>query len=477
MARRDSPLLLLAIAACFAAGASKEHEAPDPVPLLPFCRKGHVAAVVKVDAHAIGESGARLPGAGSASSAPLYGPYRLLVSGGKGRDWITRRHGSDFLGDLWALRMAGEQFQWTQIYPAHVAPPVSPPERWKSAAAPVAGDGAMVLFGGDHVQSDKAPLDDSWLYAPQANAWSELRAIGPQPAARRAHVMVTTRGGTTVVHGGKHHGTECLNDVYLLSVGAEDAAGAGDASANGTTQVLWRRGTDLPAPCRWGAAATAIEGETMAVFGGRRKDGKAYHYFDELWFYSVSGDSWEKVAPAPRSPVPPARDHHAMAFVEETSEIFVHGGRAAEQRQKDAILGDLWSFQLRYRRWKCVAPATRRPRARFLHSMDVWRGTFGSGNAALVVFGGEHITSRGNNPKLNDVWLYSPVVNAWREVSANGCQPGDTGLRTAPLVTMNLFVIFAMGILAGGIALCLYIRYGRRRGYDALGYESDEDLP
>lgn len=40
--------------------------------------------------------------------------------------------------------------------------------------------------------------------------------------------------------------------------------------------------------------------------------------------------------------------------------------------------------------------------------------------ASLVIFGGQSITSTGQPVFMNDVWLYTPSRDSWREVSSGG---------------------------------------------------------
>ena len=78
--------------------------------------------------------------------------------------------------------------------------------------------------------------------------------------------------------------------------------------------------------------------------------------------------------------------------------------------------------------WTCLQPHGTLPRTRYLHSMV-------SLNNNLVAFGGEHIKShqpknggKKGDVKLNDLWMYSPSLNRWSQVSSDGCMAGETGL-------------------------------------------------
>lgn len=46
----------------------------------------------------------------------------------------------------------------------------------------------------------------------------------------------------------------------------------------------------------------------------------------------------------------------------------------------------------------------------------MWRGGAGDGVASLVVFGGQTMTHNGQTEFMNDVWLFTPRSDTWREV-------------------------------------------------------------
>lgn len=79
----------------------------------------------------------------------------------------------------------------------------------------------------------------------------------------------------------------------------------------------------------------------LVIFGGQAFDAIE----TDLWFYSVSDDTWTEVALAPSSPVPPARVG-AVSFVRETPtafELYLHGGSTSDGGPA-VFLDDLWKL-------------------------------------------------------------------------------------------------------------------------------------
>uniref|UniRef100_A0A7R9U2Q6 Uncharacterized protein n=1 Tax=Pinguiococcus pyrenoidosus TaxID=172671 RepID=A0A7R9U2Q6_9STRA len=452
-------------------------------PKVPFCRKGHGAAVAHFGAQG----------------------YQMLVFGGKGHDWRIASKGTVFLSDLWALQMELDDdldsvatFHWTQLKP----PGAIPVSRWKMAMSGANSSRAVAVMGGDHHQSAKVNRNDTWFYWPALNRWQPLHAIGEQPKPRRAHIALETPSGL-LVHGGKFSGKQCLADVRILTVEYDAQGISSDVAPS------WRAGASFPDKCRWGAAAALLRiGEdtrlaqqgdryaiekavgngtatVMALFGGRRvRKDDAYHYYDDLWFYYLEEDRWELGNPD-RGARPQARDHHSMNYVADTKTLYVFGGRLAESAEASSVLNDLWAIPLREvtvdghvrvqaGSWQRIEAASSIPQSRFLHTGSVWYGPNGTSDGALVIFGGEHIKKSGGNPKLNDAWLYLPSKQIWTVISVNGCNAGDDGYPRGLSISMSLFEAFAAVILVAGISWLVCQQWAHRREYSPIEDEDEE---
>jgi hypothetical protein len=77
---------------------------PGIEPVIPFCRKGHSMSTMAATATDNDDSDRVV--------------QRILMFGGKGRDYVHARHGSTILGDLWVLHIENAAFKWSALVPA-----------------------------------------------------------------------------------------------------------------------------------------------------------------------------------------------------------------------------------------------------------------------------------------------------------------------------------------------------------------------
>lgn len=380
------------------------------------------------------------------------GRQELFSYGGKGEEWIAhytthkKKHGKHrtklkklgphpaILGDTWAFNVSQEK--WIKIDALD-----HPSARWKPASTTIDDHTAIVMFGGCKSTKVQGVMNDLWLLTPMQNSddrdefakWTEVTTVNP-PAPRRGHVMVANATHLIVVGGkthSKHHalswaehqGTQILTDLWSLPLDhvrqfipmnaalAKPIQGVEGASSAGQ----WVQGANFAGSPRWGATGTLLHRADgtirLALFGGRYlNDPKAFHttlrgaytYYNDLWLYDPVADSWSLGHPGGATGAPPARDHHGATTIH--GDLFIFGGRMAEERTRSALLNDVWSWSLATGQWtQHVAAAAARPLPRFMPGVStVKRGDV----SVLAVLGGQTFPGSTENASMNDLWVF-----------------------------------------------------------------------
>ena len=128
---------------------------------------------------------------------------------------------------------------------------------------------------------------------------------------------------------------------------------------------------------------------------------------------------------APRSPLPSARDSHAMCYASDYGLVYLFGGAAPE-----GVLGDTWAYDPAANAWMYVDPGTSAPAARFGAAM-----VYDPATGTVILFGGRDE----DLAYYTSTWAFNPAVNAWTELDSFGptppardshamCYNPDTGL-------------------------------------------------
>mmetsp|Transcript_8723 Transcript_8723/g.24899 ORF Transcript_8723/g.24899 Transcript_8723/m.24899 type:complete len:100 (+) Transcript_8723:1313-1612(+) len=93
--------------------------------------------------------------------------------------------------------------------------------------------------------------------------------------------------------------------------------------------------------------------------------------------------------------------------------MVLFGGRGdpdteKHQHKNSNVLGDLWEFDYKKRKWEAIQPsAGRKPSARFL-------ADFAEHEETLLVFGGDEESGKGG--RLDDLWQLNLTTYAWTEL-------------------------------------------------------------
>ena len=141
---------------------------------------------------------------------------------------------------------------------------------------------------------------------------------------------------------------------------------------------------------------TAVLDETsasMVIFGGFQGGERV----NEVAFYNLKTNVWQKVVYANEALVPSARSGHSA--VAHQGHMYVFGGKS----DKSVKLNDLWQFNLQTHTWKRASVVDDvQPEVRSGHSSCVY-------DNMIIVFGGIYEVTK----ELNDCYGYSLTEKRW----------------------------------------------------------------
>jgi N-acetylneuraminic acid mutarotase len=113
---------------------------------------------------------------------------------------------------------------------------------------------------------------------------------------------------------------------------------------------------------------------------------------------------WRKITPAGG---PAGREDHTWTVDADGRFAYLFGGRDGGRE-----FGDLWRYDLAKDKWKRISPKGKKPQPRFGHNA-VWVDDLG-----MVVFAGQL-----GDDFFDDLWVFDPGKNRWRELPAKGQVP------------------------------------------------------
>jgi hypothetical protein len=138
--------------------------------------------------------------------AMVYDPStrRMIMFGGMGDTGV--------LNDIWAYDPAANT--WIDLDPSGTLPEA----RYGSGMAYDSSSQRVVMFGGS-VADGSRYFNDTWVYDPVANTWTELRPSGVLPGARFAPALVCAPStGQVLMFGGVAAGVKTsLNDIWAFT--------------------------------------------------------------------------------------------------------------------------------------------------------------------------------------------------------------------------------------------------------------------
>ncbi len=183
----------------------------------------------------------------------------------------------------------------------------------------------MILFGGGYAPSPGAAtvvVDDTWVYDPVANTWTELKPAGAVPPARHGHAAAYDSGiGRLIVFGG-FNSTAMLNDTWAY-----------DPVGNAWTDL--RPSGDLPSARVLTSMAYDQSKSRMTLFGGL--DASRIP-FGDTWEYDAGTNRWTEIVS--EGDAPAAREAPSLVYCVSAMRTVMFGGG----NERGVTLNDTWVY-------------------------------------------------------------------------------------------------------------------------------------
>jgi len=299
---------------------------------------------------------------------------------------------------LWALRgqeiLGYDTVKWTKVTPSGTIPRAR--QQVAGVRAQQGSTDCMFIFGGlNNWEQADGLLNDLWCYDIGGNVWTQLKASGTAPSARRRHSMVAA-GGYLIVFGGIDGSYKAVN-----SLGKYDIA---------NNKWITVKGSGAPAE-RSGHTAVAI-GSKMIVFGGQGISS----FYNDIYQYDIQLDSWSVVKASGYNPAGRA----LMSAVTMGTDMYVFGGLKGFGGYK-YYLDELLKLDTLTKEWSLIVAAGA-PEPRAHHGAVVVY------NKKMAILCGYSIVM------LSDAFIYDPNSPRW-----SFAEPvGDVPVAREALVSISI---------------------------------------
>jgi len=163
-----------------------------------------------------------------------------------------------------------------------------------------------------------------------------------------------------------------------------------------------------PPDARYGARMIFDPVEHRAIlFGGRAYGLFGLKYFDDLWRFNNSSQTWTPIKISHR---PAARLSPGMVYDQAHHKIILFGGHTSQGR-----LGDTWIYNIAENFWEDVTPKNSPP-----PRSDTGM-VYDKANQVVILFGG--YCQENNRDLCDDTWTFDPETNMWTEMKPSNSPP------------------------------------------------------
>lgn len=240
----------------------------------------------------------------------------------------------------------------------------------------------LILFGG---RDGSQVFGDTWIYDLKVNQWREVNGAGPSARFGLASAYDPSRHAV-YIFGGQNQ--EFYNDTWMFD----------------TLTETWSeiQTTDPKPDIRYGHGVTLdLKSDRLIVSHGFARDGR----HDDTWALDLKSNSWKNLTPTGDKPL--KRCLTDIAYAPNSDSVYLFGG--CSSGFGPCPQGDLWMLDLKADKWTELEPPGDAPSARENLSLVLDERA-----GRLILFGGKGTAA------MNDLWVYDPTQNAWRQVSLVG---------------------------------------------------------
>lgn len=294
------------------------------------------------------------------------------------------------------LREAIEGMEGCPAYPtpaewrALSAVGASPPARRDAVLVYDAPRERLILFGG---RNDMGLLNDTWTFDLINSSWTEIVPAGGQRPSPRHSVVA---------------GVDGMNNQLVIATGTGEAGAALDDvwTLDFVTGVWQQRLITGAAPAgRFGSAGGIPNyGQTLLLSHGFNDDTS----FEDTWALNLETFTWSDITPTGARPA--ARGWH-LATPLSWTQLALFGGYTSPLGGEPPQ-GNTWVLDLLDGSWEEVTGPGPSPRE-FSNMVAL------SDRGTAMLFGGRDAAFA----ELNDVWMFDPARNGWRQVTLEGAEP------------------------------------------------------
>lgn len=241
----------------------------------------------------------------------------------------------------------------------------------------------VIFFGG---KDAAGASNDTWVYTPSDNTWTQKMNPQESPPPREGHAMVYDElKNRVILFGGKDIFGFLLNDTWIYDV----------------AENRWTRLTLDSSPSERWLTVMVYDPDTQqaVLFGGETNAGLD----DETWIFDLQNDNWMNKTPL----MPPsARFGHTMAYDINSKKVILYGGETSLTSRIRS--SETWAYDVLNNSWTSLKPANH-PLPRSKHAM-----VYDAAKRQVLMFGG---FSEGSSSPNGETWVYDYLTNQWSKLS------------------------------------------------------------
>ncbi|MHA2057761.1 MAG: Kelch repeat-containing protein [Candidatus Thorarchaeota archaeon] len=249
------------------------------------------------------------------------------------RDQVILFGGEDNLDTGWQLNDTWlfdvDTNSWTEVFPT-----TAPSERRGHILAFDSESDRVIFFGGH--QGFGSPIDDTWVYNPGTNVWTEM-SPSIAPPARFAHKMAyDSESDRVILFGGAIDSLSFFSDTWAYDFNSD----------------TWENLTTIGSPSARGVHSMAYDSESdrVVLFGGST----LLSSYNDTWSFNYNTLTWQEMNP---SESPSKRTRHGSAYDWESDKVIIYGGIRGgfESRiQVGATQGKTWAYDVNTNTWELM---------------------------------------------------------------------------------------------------------------------------